>query len=219
MNKLYCVYRHIRLDKNEVFYIGIGSEKRPYEKRRRNYYWANIINKTDYKIEILFDDLDWQEACEKEKEFIKLYGRKDLGLGTLVNMTDGGDGTINQSKEVIDKIRLKNTGRKLTDDSKNKIRLKAIGRKASDEVKEKMSISQKNRIRTSLSEETKNKISESKKGCVPKNKGICKYDSLFDSIIKDLQNGFTEKEICEKYNISKGGIYRLKKKIKNNRYI
>jgi hypothetical protein len=33
-------------------------------------------------------------ANHKEKEFIQLYGRKDLGLGELVNMTDGGDGTI-----------------------------------------------------------------------------------------------------------------------------
>jgi hypothetical protein len=25
------VYRHVRLDTNEVFYIGIGNETRPYE--------------------------------------------------------------------------------------------------------------------------------------------------------------------------------------------
>ena len=84
------VYRHIRLDKNEVFYIGIGNEKRPYTKKSRNKYWHNIVNKTEYRVDILFDDLSWEEACEKETEFIKLYGRKDLGKGTLVNMSDGG---------------------------------------------------------------------------------------------------------------------------------
>ena len=31
-------------------------------------------------------------ACEGEKKWIKHYGRKDLNEGSLVNMTDGGDG-------------------------------------------------------------------------------------------------------------------------------
>ena len=88
------LYRHIRLDKNEPFYIGIGIDmKRAYEKyKSRNSFWKSIINKTDYRVDILFDDLTWEEACEKEKEFIKLYGRRDLGTGTLINLTDGGDG-------------------------------------------------------------------------------------------------------------------------------
>lgn len=88
------VYRHIRLDKNEPFYIGIGIDsKRSTSKEGRNKYWKHIIKLTDYRIEIILEDLTWLDACQKEKEFIKLYGRKDLGLGTLVNMTDGGDGT------------------------------------------------------------------------------------------------------------------------------
>ena len=90
------VYRHIRLDKNEPFYIGIGEDpQRPYDrcKSSRNNHWMNIIKKTEYRVDILFDDLTWEEACEKEKEFIKLYGRKDLGTGTLVNLSDGGEGT------------------------------------------------------------------------------------------------------------------------------
>lgn len=94
------VYRHIRLDKNEVFYIGIGKEeKRAYDKRGRNRWWKNITSISDYETQILFDDLNWEEACEKEKEFITLYGRKDLGLGTLCNMTDGGDGTLGTHKD------------------------------------------------------------------------------------------------------------------------
>jgi hypothetical protein len=93
------LYRHIRLDTNEIFYIGIGSDslgkyKRAYSKYERNKYWQNIVNKTSYEIEIMLDNLTWEEACEKEKEIIKLYGRKDLNEGTLVNMTDGGDGMV-----------------------------------------------------------------------------------------------------------------------------
>lgn len=89
------LYRHIRLDKDEPFYIGIGSEKsfkRAFSKKGRNKAWTAIVNKTRYEVEILFDDLTWDQACEKEKEFIALYGRKDLREGSLVNMTNGGDG-------------------------------------------------------------------------------------------------------------------------------
>ena len=90
------VYQHIRLDINEIFYIGIGKEvKRAFNKtNHRSKHWKNIINKTEYKIEVLFDNLTWNEACQIEQYLIKYYGRKDLKLGSLVNMTDGGDGTL-----------------------------------------------------------------------------------------------------------------------------
>jgi len=70
------VYRHIRLDKNEPFYIGIGSDityKRANEKARRNNIWKKIVAKSDYEIEILFDDITYDEAKLKEIEFINLY--------------------------------------------------------------------------------------------------------------------------------------------------
>jgi len=49
------VYRHIRLDKNEPFYIGIGkidNYKRAYLKSIRNVIWKQIVNKTNYDIYI-----------------------------------------------------------------------------------------------------------------------------------------------------------------------
>jgi len=90
------VYRHIRLDTNQVFYIGIGSSpdyKRAKSKLDRNDFWKRIVNKTDYKVEILFDDLTKEDAIKKEIEFISLYGRSNLGKGTLCNLTNGGEGT------------------------------------------------------------------------------------------------------------------------------
>lgn len=93
------VYRHIRLDRNEPFYIGIAkSDKRPYENRpsRRSNAWINISKKTDYEVEILFENVSWEFAKQKEKEFISMYGRIDKGTGTLCNMTDGGDGACGQ---------------------------------------------------------------------------------------------------------------------------
>jgi len=89
------VYRHIRLDKNEPFYIGIGkNSNRAFIEHSRNDYWNAIVSKTKYEVQILFDDLSWEEACVKEKEFIKLYGRKNNNTGILSNMTDGGEGTL-----------------------------------------------------------------------------------------------------------------------------
>lgn len=103
---MYYLYRHIRLDKNEVFYIGIGkinkstksyskdSEKyrRAYTTKNRNKHWLNVVNLTKYDVEILFESSNRNTIIEKEKEFIKLYGRKDLDLGTLCNFTNGGEG-------------------------------------------------------------------------------------------------------------------------------
>lgn len=115
------VYRHIRLDKNEPFYIGIGSDDsyfRANKKSQRNIHWKRIVSITDYEIEILVDNLNWDEAKKKEKEFITLYGRCDLGNGCLVNMTEGGDGTVG-------KIMSNETKQKLSDSIKewNKTRV------------------------------------------------------------------------------------------------
>lgn len=90
------VYRHIRLDKNEPFYIGIGADdlgRRAHDKKaRRSEWWNRIVDKHGYIVQILFEDVSIEFAKEKEKEFIALYGRLDLGTGTLCNLTDGGDG-------------------------------------------------------------------------------------------------------------------------------
>lgn len=153
------VYRHIRLDKNEVFYVGIGDNKRPYKKSDRNKIWKNIVSKTGYRIEILFSDLTLEEACEKEKEFISLYGRIDLNTGTLANLTNGGDYYgcvgyrhndelkkrfseermgISKSEEVKIKISKTLTGRKLSDSTKEKISRIHKGRPKSDTFKNKI---------------------------------------------------------------------------------
>jgi Mg2+ and Co2+ transporter CorA len=102
------IYRHIRLDKNEPFYIGIGSDtnyKRASNKKRRSYSWKDIAYKIPYKIEIILDDISWKEACKKEIEFIRLYGRKDLNQGTLVNLTNGGEGQF--GRKINEQTRVK----------------------------------------------------------------------------------------------------------------
>src|SRR5690606_30933697 len=48
----------------------------------------------DYKVEIVMEFNDYNECRQKEMELIKLYGRRNKNEGTLVNLTDGGDGTV-----------------------------------------------------------------------------------------------------------------------------
>lgn len=130
----WIVYRHIRLDKNIPFYIGIGKDiNRPYNKKDRSNFWKSIIGKTEYTVEILFDNLTKEEAINKEIEFINLYGRIDLKTGYLCNMTCGGEGTgkLNEDLEWLRRRKIKRT---------------LTGKKKSVVSKIKSCISQKNRM-------------------------------------------------------------------------
>jgi len=100
------VYRHIRLDKNQPFYIGIGDDntyERAYSKHNRNNYWNNIVSKYGYRVDILIDDIEYDFAIDKEIEFISMYGRVDIKTGILCNLTNGGEGHkgIVRSKETL----------------------------------------------------------------------------------------------------------------------
>lgn len=152
------LYRHIRLDKNEPFYIGIGTKqprihnsikseyRRAYEtNRKESYIWNKIVSKTSYEIEILFESDDYEFIKQKEIEFISLYGRINNGTGILSNMTDGGDGFIGYvpSKEKIAKHKIFMTGRK---QSQEEIQKRIESRKGylhSEETKLKISNSHK----------------------------------------------------------------------------
>ena len=143
------VYRHIRTDKNEPFYIGIGKNiSRAYSKKNRNKYWYNIVSKVNFEIEILFEGVSWEFAKKKEKEFIALYGRRDLSNGTLCNMTDGGDGCAGNkmSEEARNKIREARKGKKRSKQTIERIRQGHIGNKHSEETKNKMSIAKSKKV-------------------------------------------------------------------------
>jgi hypothetical protein len=113
------VYSHTRIDTNQIFYIGVGTGRNYYrsrEKERRNEHWNRIVNKTDYLINILFDNLSFEDACKKEIELISLYGRVNNNTGILCNQTDGGDGTkgVIVKEETKSKLKGLNLGRKAT---------------------------------------------------------------------------------------------------------
>ena len=101
------VYKHIRPDTNEVFYIGIGTKKnRINDNKSRNKFWKNIVKKYGIIREIIEDNLTWDEACIREKHWINFYGRKNNKTGILSNMTDGGEGSYGRNLSIETKKKI-----------------------------------------------------------------------------------------------------------------
>ncbi len=219
------VYRHIRLDKNEVFYIGIAKHKnRPYESgNRRSLFWNKIVSKTKYEVEILFDNLSWEQTKAKEKEFINLYGRKDLGTGTLVNMTDGGDGALNPSLST--RLKLAEISRKKVWSKESREKLSKsksgvnhhmyglrgdkspqYGRKHTQETKDKLS---KSRLGSVMDREVVNKIADKLRGRKRSPHIGLAVIEHHSKIVLDTQNGIyykNAKEASEILNIKYGTL-------------
>lgn len=193
------VYQHIRRDTQEVFYVGIGADqKRAYSRNNRNKYWHNVVNKVGYDVEVTHKDLIWEEACSIEKYLVAFWGRKDLGLGSLVNMTDGGEGNANLSEssrklkgEKISKQKLgvpnlKLKGRIKTVEHREKIATSLKGTKHSDEVNAKKGRSgaenafygkthtEESKQKNRLAHIGKTKTAEQKKALSVKMKGVKK---------------------------------------------
>lgn len=176
------VYRHSKNNNNnEVFYIGIGEDEgRAYKSNGRTKYWNNIVNKYGYIIEILITNISYDEAKIIEIGLIEYYGRRDLGTGILVNLTEGGDGSV---------------GFKHSEETKSLLSKKGKGRIAwnkgvspSEKTKEKISkklIGNNNGTGYNHTEKTKEKISNSKKDKFPSKKIIeIRKNKLIDSYKK-----------------------------------
>ena len=143
------VYFHINPLTNKVFYVGIGRPKRAYHKHGRSQFWKNEVNKYGYIVDIIHEGLTIEEARNLEIFYIKRFGRRDLGEGTLVNHTNGGEGF---------------NGLLLTEETRQKMSEAGKKRKPiSEETRKKMSETGKKRVFT---DEHKRKISEGKKGCI-----------------------------------------------------
>jgi hypothetical protein len=218
------VYRHIRLDKNEPFYIGIGSDKnksRAYIKERRNTYWKNIVNKTDYVVEIMMDDLSWDEACKKEIEFIKFYGKYPNGC--LSNMTDGGDGILGLKRGV--KFSIRNSeihkGKVYDEFTRKKMSNSHKGKALSLEHKKNISKVNKGKV---LSLEHKKKIGKANKSIkhglwkgyiyqYDSNGNIVnKFDTLHNAMFETKIDYRSISKVCSYYNHLENNVtYNYKK--------
>lgn len=220
--RIYCVYQHIRLDKNQVFYVGIGSKYRPYDLIGRNKYWNNIVQlNPNYEIQVLFENLTWKECCKKEIWYIKLYGRRNLNTGSLCNLTDGGEGMLGY-KHSEDALR------RIGEHSKNRPRIKGYKQKITDEERKVRSDRMKNRVFT---DELRANISKSRIGNTFASGHVLSQESkdkigiaFMKPILQyDLQNNFIQefksiKEACKVLEINESGIIRCCKN-KTSKYM
>lgn len=118
--------------KFEPFYIGKGTGKRLYQHKytQRGKFMKSKMKSLKEKnidpiIVKIISNINNYESCENEKYLIKLIGRRDLGLGPLCNLTNGGEegcGRIHTEREKeLKRQRFKNIP--LSEEHKRKIGL------------------------------------------------------------------------------------------------
>lgn len=105
----------------QPFYVGKGTRQRdiehlcPYMLSRKSHKSSTIkaiINETgELPLHIrVYTGITQAEATRIEVDFIRKFGRKDMGTGILCNHTDGGDGSHNlplESRQRINATRKK----------------------------------------------------------------------------------------------------------------
>lgn len=222
------VYRHVRLDKNEVFYIGIGmidndDYKRSRSKSGRNKMWWGIFKKSKIEIEIVITDIPAHMIFDKEKEFIALYKRKSHG-GTLVNLTDGGEGTngVFVSIETRSRQRMArigkspwNKGMKMPEEFGRKVSVKKLGKtnwRKGTKLSEEERIKLKERLKgkhlsgsdhpmygTKMPAHVKEKLREANINRPPWNKGI-KYNKELS--VKYADKNRMQQKIVMQFNLN-----------------
>lgn len=141
------VYRHRRLDNNQIFYVGIGTRlervkckecKSRYSRAyntHRNQLWHNVADSKEYKIEIVADNLTKEEAEELEIFLISLYGRIITRNGVLTNLTEGGHILSEEDRVRMVESRRNGKGYAPSEETRQKISIANTGKKRSEEVR------------------------------------------------------------------------------------
>jgi len=175
----FYAYLWLRAD-GTPYYVGKGTGRRAFARHKHHY------PPKESRI-LLFYRSSEGEAFETERELIANWGRKDLGLGCLINRTDGGEGPVGviQSPEkrariaetlmghpVLETTREKIRGNKNslgyhhTEEVKARGRARRLGVKATAETREKQrqkKIGNQNALGHHLSMETRQRLSLSAK--------------------------------------------------------
>ena len=167
---MHYVYQYFDPLRNEIIYIGKGTGRRAYHhlKRKDRHPLTQRLGYMKDRgadpIISIFPREDELSSLNEEIRLIAVIGRKDLGLGPLLNLTDGGEGVNGRiiSEETLKKVK----GRPLSDDHKRAIseaRKGQAGHALSEEHKQAIGKAHTGKpvIHT---EQTRKKMRESKLG-------------------------------------------------------
>lgn len=163
--KTLCVYTHWHHDTGYpvCFYVGKGTldpkrgVQRPWSNVR-SAFWKSVVAQHGFTVVINATGLTEAEAFEMERRLIAQIGRRDLGTGTLVNLTPGGEGVLGREPW--------NKGKPASPEVLVKLRAAKLGKKASPETRRKMSAGRAGVLNAFYgrkhTQETKDKISATK---------------------------------------------------------
>ncbi|MGR9056077.1 NUMOD3 domain-containing DNA-binding protein [Rhizobium leguminosarum] len=166
----FYVYAWSRPDTGSIFYIGKGRGRRAHSISGRSRHFLNIVGKLRLsglspKVDFIAVGLSESDAFSMERECIAMHGRLDIGSGSLVNLTDGGEGVAGIIMTEIHRAGISRgrTGKRHTDETREKLREAKLGRSLSDEHKKNISLAQ---IGSKHSATSKAKIGAAHKGKV-----------------------------------------------------
>ena len=207
MNGFY-VYAYVRED-GSPYYIGKGKGRRAYSKQRVGAQVPEDLSRIIFLAKGLYE----REALILEKKLIAGFGRKDQGTGILRNLTDGGEGMSNPSKETRRKMSEARKGLAVSKETRRKLSEAHTGKTRSEETRRKiseartgMTFSDEHRrklseagVRRSHPDETRRKMSESKQS-------VSRED--VEEMRRLYATGLSRREIGERFKVSESTIHR-----------
>lgn len=186
MNEFHTYIYYDPSRNNEPFYVGKGKDDRWRIHLRKSHSVLvnrriNVIREEGFEPLVgVYSDIDQEFAFFLEQELISHFGRNDLNTGSLLNLTDGGDGCYGFSeatraqmseshKKTWTPAKRKRAseikkGFKHTEETKAQIAKTNTGRHHTEETKAQMSISMTGIKKGPMPEEQKNQISETLTG-------------------------------------------------------
>lgn len=133
----YYAYIYRDPSTNVPFLVGKGTKRRAWDHLKRKdhhpatYKIQKILREgMQPSIEVI-EAIDEAHSFFLEKCLISVLGRRDLGLGPLCNLTDGGDGIVNISPESAARRYEKTRGQKRTAETCRNISASVKGKKRS----------------------------------------------------------------------------------------
>lgn len=141
-------YAYVYRDGSIPIYVGKGQGRRAYHHLKRTDHHPLVykLRKMEHAPHIdIIPAIDENHALFLEECLIEIFGRKDLGKGTLLNMTNGGEPNNGYIPTEAHRKRMSEVmaGRKLSEATIAK--LKIAKRDISDDTRRKMSTAQSHR--------------------------------------------------------------------------